>query len=350
MEGTYKESELVEYGYNRDKKRGHEQIVISLLCAKNGCPIAVEVLKGNTKDKTTVLDKIEEIKSKYGIEEVIFVGDRGMITQAKYEHLDHEHVKVISALTHSAIKTLCERSVIQMSMFDEKNIVEVIEGNMRYCLCKNPDMAVKERATREALINKTKAELDKIMASTKKTKNSKEIRVGKVVNKYKVGKFIIFEGSGDSVRYAVDEGKVEQEACLDGCYIIYTDVRPQEMSAVETVENYKNLMKVEQAFRNLKTVCLEVRPIYHKRDERIKSHVFICMLAYYVMWHMNQRMKPLYEGDGVGKNRSYTFDYIIEVLKSIRKETVEVCGVKSHIITTPTGEQKNILDLLEVAL
>jgi len=132
MEGEYKYSELVDYGYNRDQKRGHEQIVISLLCAKDGCPVAVEVLRGNTKDETTVLDKINEIKTKYGIEKVVFVGDRGMVTQAKYEQIDHGLVKVISALTHSKIQSLCEKDVIQLSMFDEKNIVEVIDGDMRY--------------------------------------------------------------------------------------------------------------------------------------------------------------------------------------------------------------------------
>ena len=154
MEGDYSDSQLVNFGYNRDRKSGHEQIVISLLCSKDGCPVAVEVLKGNTKDETTVLGKIEELKNKYGIEKVIFVGDRGMMTQTKYEQLNHELVKVISALNHNAIKTLCEKEVIQLSMFDEKNIVEVTDGELRYCLCKNPDMAAKEASTRQALLKK----------------------------------------------------------------------------------------------------------------------------------------------------------------------------------------------------
>ena len=170
------------------------------------------------------------------------------------------------------------------------------------------------------------------------------------MNKYKVGKFVTFHGEGDQLTYTLDEAKIEQEACLDGCYIIFTDVTPQDMTAVETVKNYKSLMQVEQAFRNLKTVRLEIRPVYHKTDDRIRCHIFICMLAYYVMWHINQSLKPLFESDGVGKDRKYTFDYVIEVLKCIRKETVEICDVQSSVITTPTYEQSRILDLLELSV
>jgi len=350
MEGEYKHSELVDFGYNRDRKRGHEQIVISLLCTKDGCPVAVEVFAGNTKDETTVLDKVDEIQKKYGIEKVVFVGDRGMVAQTKYEQLDHEKVKVISALTHGKIKSLCEEEVIQISMFDEENIVEVIDGDLRYCLCKNPDMAAKETASRQSLLAKTRVELDKIISCTRKTKYSKEVRIGKVLDKYNMGKFIVIEGCGDSLTYTLDDDKIRQEAALDGCYVIFTDVSAEDMTAIETVENYKNLMKVEQAFRNMKTVQLEIRPVYHKTDNRIKCHVFICMLAYYVMWHMNQRLKPLFETNGVGKDRKFTFDYVIEILKSLRNNTVDICGVKSTVITTPNVEQQQILNLLNIAL
>ena len=186
------------------------------------------------------------------------------------------------------------------------------------------------------------------MGSTKKTKYSKEIRAGKVVNKYKMGKFIIFRGEGENLTYSLDEAKIEQESRLDGCYVIYTDVSPQDMTAAETVQNYKRLMQVEQAFRNIKTVRLEIRPVYHKKDDRIKSHVFLCMLAYYVMWHMKQRLKPLFDADRTGAGRKYTFDYVIETLKCIRKETVEICDATSSVITTPSVEQSRILQLLVV--
>ena len=350
MEGQYNDSELVCFGYNRDQKRGHEQIVISLLCGNDGCPIAVEVFKGNTKDETTVLDKINDIRKKYGLDTVVFVGDRGMVTKSKYEELDHEKVKVISALTHGGIKALCDSGDIQLSMFDAENIVEVIDGNMRYCLCKNPDMAKKETATRQILLQKTKEELDAIMSSTRKTKSSKEVRAGKVVGKFKMGKFIIFEGSGDSLQYRFDEDKIARESVLDGCYIIYSDVRPEDMSAVKIVESYKDLMLVEQAFRSMKTVRLEIRPIFHKNDERIKCHVFICMLAYYVMWHMKRRLQPLFDADGRGKNRKYTFDSVIEILKSISKNKVDFCKAQTEMVTEPTDEQSQILNMLGVSL
>jgi transposase len=185
-------------------------------------------------------------------------------------------------------------------MFDEMNIVEVVDGGVRYCLCKNPLMAEKETKTRNELLAKTAGELDKIISAARKTKYSKEVRVGKILNKYSMGKFVKLSGSGDDLSYTFDQEKIQKEQLLDGCYIVYTDVDPAIMTAVETVKNYKSLIQVEQAFRSLKTVRLEVRPIFHKRDDRIKCHVFICMLAYYVLWHMKQRLVPLFESDGNG--------------------------------------------------
>jgi len=351
MEGEYATSDLVEYGYNRDKKQGHEQIVISLLCNKDGCPIAVEVLKGNTKDDTTVLDKIDDLRKKYGFENVIFVGDRGMITQSKYEQINHNSVKVISALNHKNIQDLCDKGVIQMNLFDENGIVEVIDKNLRYMLCKNPIMAKKEAKTRQDLLKMTADELDKIIDSTRKIKNSKAIRAGKVVNKYKMAKFIIFDGSDENLSYKIDEDKVQKESLLDGCYVIFTDASSADISAAESVKSYKRLMQVEQAFANLKTVQLEIRPIYHKTDDRIKCHVFICMLAYYVMWNMQQRLKPLTDTDKTaGANKKYSFDYIVETLKTIRLDTVDFMTAKTSIKSTPNEEQTQIFKLLGAKL
>ena len=350
MEGEYEDSEIVDFGYNRDKKRGHEQIVISLLCNKDGCPVAVEVFKGNTKDENTVLDKINEIKQKYGILNVIFVGDRGMITQAKYEQIDHSTVKVISALNHGKIQQLNDKGTIQMSLFDKNNIVEVIDGDIRYMLCKNPLMEEKEARTRQRLIQKTTEELDKIIASTRKTKNSKAVRAGRIVNNYKMAKFIIFEGSDDNLTYRLDKAKIELESRLDGCYVVFTDVPADNLSAFEAVKSYKDLIKVEKAFRNLKTAALEIRPVYHKTDDRIKCHVFICMLAYYVMWHMRQRLLPLREIDGIGPNRKYSFNYVMKTLEAIRKETVSFMDAQTTIISTPNEEQTHFLKLLGVAV
>jgi len=350
MEGEYDDSEIVAFGYNRDKKRGHEQIVISLLCNKDGCPIATEVFKGNTKDETTVLEMIDNLKQKYGLSKIIFAGDRGMITQINYSQIDHETVKVISALNHHKIQELCDRGTLQLSLFDENGIVEVIENENRYMLRKNPAMAVKETKIRQELLKKTTDELDKIIASTRKTKNSKAVRAGKVVGKYKMAKFIIFDGADNNISYKVDIEKVEKEAALDGCYIIFTDVSKEDISAAEAVNSYKSLIQVEQAFRNLKTAHLEIRPVYHKTDDRIKCHVFICMMAYYVMWHMRKRLAPLADIDGVGEDRKYSFDYILKSLKSICLNTVDFIGAQTNIISTPNNEQTHILNLLGVVI
>jgi transposase len=296
------------------------------------------------------LNKINEIHGKYGLKTVVFVGDRGMVTQANYDEINHDAVKVISALKHNAIKSLCDKGTIQLNMFDEKNVVEVIDGNLRYCLCKNPDMASKEATTRQALLQRTKEELDVIVSSTRKSKYSKEVRAGKVISKFKMGKFFSFEGAGDNLSYSLNNEKIAQEAALDGCYIIYSDVAEKDMTALRIVENYKNLMRVEQAFRSMKTVRLEIRPVFHKKDERIQCHVFICMLAYYVMWHIKQLVRPIFDENEDGKKRKYTFDSIMEILKCIRQETVEFCNAKTHVITKATEEQRRILNILGVTI
>ena len=350
MEGEYENSEIVEFGYNRDKKRGHEQIVISLLCNKDGCPVAVEVFKGNTKDETTVVDKINEIQQKYGIQNVIFVGDRGMITKSVYAKIDHETIRTITALNHSSIQDLCDKGAIQLSLFDEENIVEIVDGNIRYMLCKNPVMQQKESSVRNRLVELTCAELDKIIASTRKTKYSKAVRAGRIIDKFKMAKFVIIEGSDDNLTYQLDHDKIKKESALDGCYIVFTDVSSEDMTAIETVKNYKSLIKVEQAFRNLKTARLEMRPIFHKTDDRIKCHVFICMLAYYIMWHMRQRLLPLDEIDGIGGDRKYSFNHVLEILKSIRIDDVQFADAKTSVRTTPNEEQSLLLNLLGVAM
>ena len=354
FEGKYSDSETVTFGYNRDKKRGHEQIVIGLICSQDGCPIAVEVFRGNTKDETTVSAKILEVKEKYGISNAIFVGDRGMITKAQFEKIQTEEayqIRTISALTHSQIEKLCEREDVQLSMFDEQNIVEVLdpEKRIRYGLCKNNARAADEGRTRRELLEKTRIELDKIARAKRKVEDGDlGIRVGKVINKYKVGKFVQSTITDGVYSWSFDEEKIREEEQFDGCYVIFTNVPKEEMEIEEVVRNYRKLIHVEQAFRNLKTVQLQIRPVYHKTDDRVDCHVFLCMLSYYLMWNMKQRLKPLMDSDVDGKNKEYTFDYIIENLKSIRKEVVEFSGVESEVITELSKEQRKITDLLDI--
>ena len=241
-----------------------------------------------------------------------------------------------------------------MSMFDEKNITEIeLSENpgIRYGLCKNPLRAEKEKRTRQALLEKTKQELEKIATSTRKTEDGKlGIRVGKVINKYKVAKFVEAEITDGKLNWNLNKKRIAEEESLDGLYVIFTDVSKEEMDIKEVVENYRKLIQVEQAFRNLKSPQLEIRPIYHKTEERIRCHVFLCMLSYYLIWQMNQRLKSLTENDEKGKNRKYTVEHIIERLKSIRKETIDFSGVKTQIITECDEEQAMILQLLGVKI
>lgn len=355
FEGEYEGSEIVSFGYNRDGKRGHEQMVIGLLCSSEGCPVGVEVFAGNTQDARTLPEKIQEVQNRYGIQEVIFVGDRGMVTHANYEKVnDIKGLNTISALTHREIVKLLERKVIQLNMFDEKEIVEVVDPEKpgrRYCLCRNPKTATKEAKTRKGLIEATRKALDRISQSNRKASSEKiAARVGRVLGRTKIGKFVEWEVKEGRLKWRFKEGKIEAEELLDGCYIIAADVAPELMAKQEIVASYKKLALVEQAFRNLKSVQLEVRPVYHKTDDRIRCHVFLCMLAYYLQWHMNQRLKPLFQSDGKNKHREWTFENVIERLKSLRRELVQIQEAEYTVVCTPDEDQQRILDLLNIKL
>jgi transposase len=295
------------------------------------------------------------VQNKYGIKEIIFVGDRGMITHANYEKIkDTDGLKTISALTHAEITKLIERDNIQISLFDEKEIIEVIDTEnpkIRYCLCKNPVVAKKESNTRQALLDRTQNELDKIVQSKRKTTNEKiGERIGKVLAKTKMGKFVTYKVVDEKLEWNFDQVRIKKEKMLDGCYIIVTDVPEEQMKKQEVVASYKKLILVEQAFRNLKTVQLEIRPIYHKTDKRIRCHAFSCMLAYYVQWHMKQRVNSLFQNDEKGKNRQWTFEEVIERLKSIRRQEIFVADTSCRVISEPEEDQQIILDLLKIKL
>ncbi len=364
LEGEYESSEIVDFGYNRDNKKGHKQIVIGLLCNAQGCPVGVEIFKGNTNDATTVNDKVEELRKKYQMERIVFVGDRGMLTAARLEDLSSiDGLNTISALTHHQLADLLKRDVIQPELFDEKSIVEIADPEKekeRYCLCRNPVTAESETATRKRLLELSEEGLKKI--ADYKQSTTVEIlgsRIGKLLAKYKMGKFIIWEVEPDGdrkkskkhiVKWSIDQEKVDHEQVLDGCYIVRTDVPEQTMTTDEVVAGYKALGGVERAFRSLKTALLEMRPIYHKKDERIKAHVFLCMLAYYLQWHLVDRLRPLFEKDGTGKDRRWTVENVIERLATIQSNLVSANGVQFDQITEPDEEQSEILRLLKQAM
>lgn len=355
FEGAYLESDIVLFGYNRDGKKGHEQVVLGLLCNAEGCPVGVEVFAGNTQDASTVVAKIAELRQDYGLKHVTFVGDRGMITQANAEELKEVNgLHTISALTHRQIVELVERKLIQAELFDEKRIAEVIDPDkpqQRYCLCRNPQTGARETVTRQRLLDRTQEALDKIVGRKKKGSTEKlSAQVGKILARYKMGKFVTWKIEDGRLQWHFEKARIEQEKLFDGCYVISATVPKEQLNENEVVKTYKSLSVVEQAFRNLKTVSLEIRPVYHKKDDRIRSHVFLCVLAYYVQWHMQRRLQPLFEADGEGKNREWTIENVIERLMAIRKQRVKVADVEFHQVTQADPEQQKILDLLKVKL
>lgn len=355
FEGQYAQSELVLFGYNRDGKRGHEQMVVALVCNEEGCPVGVEVFPGNTQDAATVPDKIAQIRQEYGVKEILFVGDRGMITQASAEQVQGiEGLNLISALTHRQIVELLERKVITPELFDERRIVEVIDPQdmrRRYELCRNPQSAQRETSTRQRLLEATQAGLDKIAGARRRDSAEKiGARVGRILQQYKMGKFVLWQVQDGRLQWHFDQERIAAELLLDGCYVICADVKIETMDSTAIVAAYKKLQFVETAFRNLKTVQLEIRPVFHKTDERIRAHVFLCMLAYYLQWHLKQRLQPLFDSDGEGKSRQWTFESVLHRLMAIRREKIRLAGVEFYQITTPEPDQQRILELLQVRL
>jgi transposase len=355
FEGAYPQSDIVTFGYNRDSKRGHEQMVIALLCSSEGCPVGVEVFAGNTQDASTVPEKIAQLQQAYGLKEIIFVGDRGMITHAVAQKIKGaEGLYTISALTHRQIVELLERKVVSPELFDERQIVEVLDPQdpkRRYCLCRNPQTAGQEAATRESLLKRAGAQLDKITNSRRRSSVQRlGARVGRVLERSKMSKFIQWQVIDGRLSWNFDQDKIAVEALFDGCYIVSSDLPREKMAAAEVVASYKKLGLVEEAFRTLKTVQLEVRPVFHKTDDRIRSHVFLCTLAYYLQWHFKQRLEPFFAADGTNKNREWTLRNVIERLAAIRQEKILMAGVEFDKVTTPQADQQRILDYLQVRL
>jgi len=356
FEGAYEKSDLVDFGYNRDGKKGHEQIVIGLLCSKEGCPVGVEVFRGNTKDSSTVMGKIAELQKNYRLQKIIFAGDRGMVTAANSEKIQEVGgIATVSALTHPQIFKLIQRKLVEPELFDEKQIVEITDPDdlsLRYCLCRNPKTAQRETLTRERLIELTVTGLEKIAASPRKNSPEKiGERVGKVLANYQCAKFINWRIEEGHLKWSLNQDKIDAEKQLDGCYIVCArNIEVETMEKNEVVASYRKLELVENAFRNLKTGQLEMRPVYHQKDDRIRAHVFLCMLAYYVQWHMSQRLQPLFEKGGEGKKREWTFKNVIERLKSIRRQRVSMGGVDFDVLTSPESDQEEIMRLLEVKL
>jgi len=398
---TGRRCSLAKHGHNRDRKKGFPQIVFGLICNKAGCPVSVEVFEGDVADPNTLSHQIEKVRGRFGLRRVIMVGDRGLITEARIreEMSGVEGLDWITALRSADIAALAEEGAIQLSLFDETGLVEVSSSRYpgeRLIACRNPLLAEERRRKREELLRATEKELDKIVAATQRGKRGLKgkdkigLRVGKVINRFKMAKHFKIEIDEKGFRYEREGEKIAREARLDGIYVIRTSVSEEELSAQETVGAYKSLAVVERAFRSLKMIDLKVRPIRHWQERRVRGHVFLCMLAYYVEWHMRAALRPLLFDDDDAEAREgqresvvspakpspkarrkaqrkriddgypvHSFQTLLKDLATIAKNQIRPrmvdsgpCGDGScfDVLTTPTPLQHRALDLLGVAL
>ena len=294
---------LARRGHNRDRKKGKPIIVYGLLTDSAGRPVAVEVYPGNTGDPSTVGDQVDKLRNRFGISRVVLVGDRGMLTQAQIEKLKaYPQLGWISALRSESIRKLVENKELQLSLFDKQDLAQITSAEFpgeRLVACFNPLLADKRVRTREELLSVTEKKLqgiaNQVARRTKKPLLTAEIalKVGKVINQRKVGKHFRLQMEDNLFRWERDEASIEQEAALDGIYVIRTSEPKKRLSASDTVRSYKNLAQVERGFRCLKGVDIRVRPIHHSTDPRVRAHVFLCFLAYYVEWHIREALGSL---------------------------------------------------------
>ena len=294
--------ELARFGYSRDGKKGKLQIVYGLLCAADGCPVAVEVFEGNTADPMTLSTQIDKLKQRFGLSRVVLVGDRGMITSARIrDELKPAGLDWITALRAPQIRALLDTGAFQLSLFDERDLAEITAPEFpgeRLVVCKNPLLAEERARKREDLLQATEAALaklaDQIARSTGPRGTDRIARaIGRIENRYKLAKLFDITVGEYGFTFARSPVRITQEARLDGFYVIRTSVEDKALAAESVVGAYKSLARVERAFRSLKTVDLHLRPIHHWLASRVRAHVFLCMLACHVEWHMRERLKPM---------------------------------------------------------
>ncbi len=294
---------LARFGHSRDRKKGKPIIVYGAMTDAEGRPIAVEVYPGNTGDPTTVPDQVEKLRTRFGLDHIVLVGDRGMITQTQVDKLkNHPGIGWITALRSGAIRKLAQGGHLQMSLFDEQNLAEITSPEFpgeRLIACFNPLLADERRRKRNELLEATEKDLQKIagqVARRTKTPLSKAeigVKVGKVINRRKMGKHFQLSIDDNEFSFSRKEESIRREEALDGIYVIRTSEPKEQISAEDTVRGYKNLSRVERMFRCMKSIDLLVRPIRHRDENRVRAHIFLCMLAYYVQWHMRKALAPL---------------------------------------------------------
>jgi len=306
---------LTRYGHDRDGKKGLPIIVYGVMTDGEGRPIAVEVYPGNTGDSTTVADQVEKLCDHFQLSRVVLVGDRGMLTQPQIDKMKmHPGLGWITALTSVAIRGLLETGALQLSLLDETNLAEITSPDYpgeRLMVCHNPLLEEERGRKRRELLQATEQALTKVgkQVVRRKKKPLKEaeiaLKVGKVLGRYKMGKHFLYTIGEGKFQWSRREQTIEQEAKLDGIYVIRTSESEERLSAADTVRSYKSLAQVERAFRTLKGMDLRIRPIHHRTEDHVRAHIFLCMLAFYVEWHMRQALAPLlFEDEELAQNRT----------------------------------------------
>jgi len=378
--------ELGAFGYSRDKKRGVKQIEYGLLTDEEGRPISIKVFPGNTSDTKAFIDAVELVTNEFGLTELVMVGDRGMITNARIGELrGRPGLDWVTALRAPAIAALArDDGPLQMSLFDTQNFAEITHPDYpteRLVCCRNPALAEQRARKRRELIAATDTELDKIAARVANGRlNAKDnigIATGKVINKYKVGKHFILDSTDTTFTYRHDPDTIRTETDLDGIHVIRTSLTTETLDAPGVITAYKNLAYVERDFRTLKVDDLDLRPIYHYLTERVRSHVFLCMLAAYITWHLRKVLAPLTYTDehipkrddpvsaaqrspGAKKKDTHgetpdglpvrSFQELLRHLATLNREVINFSGRRIEKITNPTPTQRRVFELLEAPI
>jgi hypothetical protein len=382
--------ELGRLGYSRDGQRDKLQIVVGLLCTAEGRPVAVEVFEGNTGDPATLAEQIGKLKQRFGLTRVVLVGDRGLITSARIaEDLAPAGLDWITALRAPAIQKLAADGPLQLSLFDERDLAEIESPDYpgeRLIVCRNPALGAERARKRGELVEATERGLERIQARVRRARQplrgaAKIGRaVGAVLGRRKVAKHFQITITDDDLSFTRDMAAITAEAALDGIYVLRTNVPPESLSAADTVRAYKSLAGLERAFRSLKTVDLELRPVFHWTAPRVRAHVLLCMLAYYLEWHMRQALAPMLFDDHdrpagealrpspVAKAQPspaarrkaktkrtddglpvHSFRSLLADLATLTRNTVRFGRAASfNVLATPTQIQRRALELLGV--
>ncbi len=298
---------LAAFGYNRDGKKGKKQVVIGVICDEEGCPIWLDVFAGNTTDQTTVKQELVNLKTKLGLENFIFVGDRGMVTNARIEELDKEDwwekLRYITALTRREMMSRVENDAhpIQLELFDPRNLIEVEKDGERYVLCHNPQRMEQDCNTRQRLLTRTEEKLQSIKKNVAqgqiKKKDVIAKRLHRWLNRWNMERFFDVQYDEGQFTYERNEEEIERYARLDGCYVIRSNVEPGHQGTEGLRDRYKDLKYVEQAFRTMKSTDIQLRPIRHFNEAQVRGHIFACFLAYRVVWELRQRLHPVLQRD-----------------------------------------------------